>query len=371
MDFTFGLAAEDSSDGLQNPPGSLINALRHMSTRQKVNLNYPPEPRQTGFFRGVMERIFGVGKGARSETGMFHIRREMARLQATITKVGAAHGKRDVASVKILLANTHRRDFEATIRDRVHTVPLPDGTVLCRILGRYKIYVDALDPSVAPHLMLEGFWQYWVTAFLCRNLDRGETAYDLEAGYGYYSLLMSELVGPEGRVVALEYNPWLFQLLRRNLWLNGRDEAVVTHRLIVANKASAAKELPARLIGPSIGNTQAVQFRRSNATSCIAPAMTMDGLEPGSADLLLVSALALEQGVLQGMQGLMDRSPSLKIILEFAADRCANPQETLNTLAARYPLRFIDHDGRAKPTTAEAILEKGSLTLFLSQLEPR
>lgn len=273
--------------------------------------------------------------------------------------------------MKALLESASRRDFEAAVRDRTHTVPLPDGTVLCRVLGRYKMYVDAADTSLAPHLMLEGFWQYWITAFLCRNLDRGETAYDLEAGYGYYSLLMSELVGAQGRVVALEYNPWLFGLLRRNLALNGRDETVVTHRLIIANKAAAARELPVRLIGPSIGNTQAVQFRRSASTSCIAPAMTMDGLEPGSADLVLISATALEQGALQGMQGLMDRSPSLKIILEFDADRCANPQETLNGLAVRYPLRLIDHDSRAKPTKIEAILERGNLTLFLSLLEPR
>jgi hypothetical protein len=329
----------------------------------------PPQP--SGFLRQLIARMTGRGLPEGSAHGLMHLRSEVARLSASVTKLNTAFGRRDVASVKALLESASRRDFEAAVRDRTHTVPLPDGTVLCRVLGRYKMYVDAADTSLAPHLMLEGFWQYWITAFLCRNLDRGETAYDLEAGYGYYSLLMSELVGAQGRVVALEYNPWLFGLLRRNLALNGRDETVVTHRLIIANKAAAARELPVRLIGPSIGNTQAVQFRRSASTSCIAPAMTMDGLEPGSADLVLISATALEQGALQGMQGLMDRSPSLKIILEFDADRCANPQETLNGLAVRYPLRLIDHDSRAKPTTIEAILERGNLTLFLSLLEPR
>jgi len=334
-----------------------------------VSASLPPQP--SGFLRKILERFTGTGSSQGSAHGLMHLRSEVARLAASVTKLNSAFGRRDVASVKTLLESASRRDFEAAVRDRTHTVPLPDGTILCRILGRYKIYVDAADTSLAPHLMLEGFWQYWITAFLCRNLDRGETAYDLEAGYGYYSLLMSELVGAQGRVVALEYNPWLFQLLRRNLSLNGRGETVVTHRLMVAKKAAAAMELPASLIGPSIGNSQATLYRRSTATSCVAPAMTLDGLEPGSADLVRVPTLALEQGALQGMRGLMDRSPSLKIILEFESNRCANPLETLNGLAARYPLRFIDHDGRAKPITAEAILEKGSVTLFLSKLEPR
>ncbi len=268
------------------------------------------------------------------------------------------------------MESAQRSDFEAAVRDRIHTVPLPDGTVLCRVLGRYKIYVDAADTTLAPHLMLEGFWQYWVTAFLCRNLDQGETAYDLDAGYGYFSLLMSELVGAEGRVVALEYNPWLFQLLRRNVILNGRDSTIVTHRIVASGKAAAARELPVLLAGPSTSTNQAVQFLLGSATNCIAPAMTLDGLEPDSADLVLVSAMALQHGALQGMQGLMDRSPSLRIILEFAAARCPSPRETLESLAARFPLRFIDVDSRAKPVTIERILEVGHLSLFLSRNEP-
>jgi hypothetical protein len=153
--------------------------------------------------------------------------------------------------------------------------------------------------------------------------------------------------------------------------VNGRDSIVVPHRVIAAGQAAAAKELPVSLTGPPAVANQAVQFRRGQAASCIAPAMTLDGLEPGSADLVLVSAGALEQNALQGMRGLMDRSPSLKIILDFRADRCANPRETLDGLAARYPLRFIDSDGRAKPTTVEKILDQGSLSLFLSVVEPR
>ena len=330
----------------------------------------PSPPRPIGFFRRLVNKVTGAGSSEGGAYGLFHLRSEVARLQASVTQLNSAFGRRDIRSVKALSEGAQRREFEAAVRDRIHTIPLPDGTVLCRVLGRYKMYVDAADTSLAPHLMMEGFWQYWMTAFLCRNLDHGETAYDLEAGYGYYALLMSELVGAEGRVVALEYNPWLFQLLRRNLTLNGQDNIVVTHRIVASSTAAAAKELPVLLAGPSADTNQAVQFRRGSATSCIAPAMTLDGLEPDSADLVLVSAFALEQGALQGMQGLMDRSPSLRIILEFMAARCPNARETLESLAARFPMRFIDVDGRAKPVTIERILEIGHLSLFLSRNEP-
>jgi FkbM family methyltransferase len=331
----------------------------------------PIAPRQQNFFKRLFAKLLGQASAPGQASGLFHMRTELALLQSSVAKLNSAYGRRDVASVKALLASTNRRDFEAAVRDRVHTVPLPDATVLCRVLGRYKLYVDANDRSMAPHLMMEGYWQYWITAFLCRNLNRGETAYDLEAGYGYYSLLMSELVGDDGRVVALEYNPWLFQLLRRNIALNGRDGIVVIQRLVAASKAAAARELPAPLTGPATGINQAAQFRRSTTDTCVAPAMTLDGLEPGNTDLVRVSALGLELGALEGMTGVMDRSPSLRIILDFVASRCADPEATLKVLAQRFPLRFIDWDSQAKPITIEEILERGEATLFLSQAEPR
>lgn len=348
-----------------------INLLKIVSREKDPRVHPPPAEAQDGFFRSLMNRLLGRGTSLGGRQGMFLIRNEVARLQAAVANLNTSHGRRDIASVKALLANTYRRDFEAAVRDRVHTVPLPDGTVLCRVLGRYKMYVDATDVTLAPHLMMDGLWQYWITAFLCRNLDRGEVCYDLEAGYGYYALLMSELVGPDGSVVALEYNPWLFQLLKRNLAINGRDGIVVTHRICVASKASAARELPAQLTGTVAGMPASTHFRRVQNTSCIAPTMTLDGLEPGSADLVLVSEMALEQGALQGMKGLMDRSPSLRIIVNFSVERCPDPHATLEDLAARFPLRFIDVDARARPITIQEVEERGRLSLFLSRSEPR
>lgn len=334
---------------------------------------FDPAPSPFGRPATRLARFFGrffQGTPSGGSLGAFQLRSELALLKNSVARLNSEFGRRDVKSVKDLVGTVTRRDFEAAVRERIHTVPLPDGTVLCRILGRYKMYVDAADHAVAPHLMLEGYWQYWVTAFICRNLNRGETAYDLEAGYGYYTLLLSELVGPEGRVVALEFNPWLHTLLRRNLALNGRDSQVVCHRLVAAKQAVAALEMPASLLGPVQAPNAAIFQRRGSQRSCVAPAMTLDGLEPDSADFIHISATLLEQGVLEGMAGLIQRSPSLRILLEFDAKRCRDPEKTLALLEARYPLRFIDSDSYAKPISREAILAGPTLTLFLSKLEP-
>lgn len=48
----------------------------------------------------------------------------------------------------------------------------------------------------------------------------GQTAWDLGAHYGYYSVLLAAKTGPTGRVDAFEPNPFSFRKLRRHAALN-------------------------------------------------------------------------------------------------------------------------------------------------------
>ena len=56
---------------------------------------------------------------------------------------------------------------------------------------------------------------------LPRLLRPGDTAIDIGANLGYYTRPMSRIVGPEGRVYAVEPVPVICEVLRRNL--RGRD----------------------------------------------------------------------------------------------------------------------------------------------------
>jgi FkbM family methyltransferase len=51
-------------------------------------------------------------------------------------------------------------------------------------------------------------------------LRPGDVFVDVGANVGYFSLIGSRCVGPEGVVVAIEASPRMFELLRRNLWRN-------------------------------------------------------------------------------------------------------------------------------------------------------
>ncbi|MEO3472182.1 hypothetical protein AAFN86_09970 [Roseomonas sp. CAU 1739] len=303
---------------------------------------------------------------------LFRIRGELALMRATMEAVRAEVGRRDIATLEELLRTGNRREIEALIRDRTQTVSLPDGSVLCRALGRFKMFTDATDAGIAPHLLLDGYWQYWVTEFVCRNVARGETAYDVGAIYGYWSLVLADLVGSEGRVVALEANPWLHWLLRRNVLLNGLAGTIATERLAVADGPHETLRVPALLVGPADGQFAGAFTTEAGRAWCHAPAKALEDIEPGSVDFLRIGIATHAHLVIAGMAGLMDRSPGLRILLDFDASRTAEAPALLETLAARFPLRFIDGDSLAKPCTAEDLLARRRVaTLYLSRIEPR
>ena len=77
------------------------------------------------------------------------------------------------------------------------------------------------DDMIGRVLALSGTWEPNVTATLPSVLSPGDVFVDIGAHIGYYSVLAASLVGPTGHVYAFEPSPSNYDLLRRNIQLNG------------------------------------------------------------------------------------------------------------------------------------------------------
>ena len=73
-------------------------------------------------------------------------------------------------------------------------VELPEG----------RQVLDVHDYSVSAHIIAHRSYEPNVTAAFRRLVRPGMTVVDVGANVGYYALLASQLVGPEGRVIAIE-----------------------------------------------------------------------------------------------------------------------------------------------------------------------
>jgi FkbM family methyltransferase len=267
---------------------------------------------------------------------------------------------------------------QAAIRALAMAVPMrgeaQQPVLLCRVLGRYKMLVSASDLSHAPHLALDGYWKWWVTAFLARNLAPGQRFVDAGAGYGYFALLAGDLVGPAGSVLAIEANPGLVALLRRNLGLNGMaDRSVVEAgaigpdggqaRLVVPHDSPvAARLLPPGTLESAIAGAQVVE---------VPVARPLDALLPAGADWIRLDLNGAEPAAWPGLQPVLDRSPGIGLIVSLDPSRLDDATGWLGRLAERFPLRRIDEDGHARPIRREDVPDRGETTLFLSRRDPR
>lgn len=119
------------------------------------------------------------------------------------------------------IATTDRALLERAFEARCKTVYLGDHIALTRVLGDLSMYVDTRDIILAPHLLMNGCWEFWVTQAIARHLKPGMVCADVGSNVGYYTMLMAALVGDKGHVHAFDILSSNMMLLRRSAEING------------------------------------------------------------------------------------------------------------------------------------------------------
>lgn len=231
-------------------------------------------------------------------------------------------------------------------RSLAQTVFVGDNTVLCRVLGRYRLYVAADDVGFGVHVMLDGAWETWLTSFMARRIKPGMAVVDAGANHGYYTLMFAHLVGLQGRVAAIEPHPRTTSLLRRSLYANGFQPWVSVFEMA----AGAQDDTVFHLHTPDHEPKNAHVL--STAPGPGVPAVSVKGGRLATmladwprVDFMKVDVEGAEEGFIDGAWPILERDrPAL--VLEFNAYRCADPAGLLDRLSALYGrIGVIAQDG--------------------------
>lgn len=261
------------------------------------------------------------------------------------------------------LAAMTRAEAEAAIRSRVQTIYLGNDTVLCRVLGRLKMLLSTRDLGFSCHVMLDGYWEIWLTLFFANTVTPGMTVMDIGANLGYYTLLLGDAVGPSGHVIAIEPVPQTYELLKKSIELNGMGGRV---RLVTAAAAGPGTASVAMYVPENEPKNAAIVATPVTGTIQI-PAVSVDGLtrELPRLDLVKIDAEGAETAIIDGMQETIERLRP-NILLEFNAHRYKDPSAFLGILMQAYPrMQALDFSGALRPVTAAEILERESLEDWL------
>lgn len=251
----------------------------------------------------------------------------------------------------------HRRNASADeIRALCLAVPFGDDTVLCRVLGRFKMLADAQDRTLSPYLILDGAWELFVTEAVVSQLRPGMAVLDAGANLGYFTLLMAALVGPSGRVHAAEPNPRLASLLQRSVTLNSFNDRVVLHRCPLGAVAGAEVILQVPDGRPMNGHVVAGSGPDSLQTR------TVDEIVgDGPLDAIKIDVEGAEWDLWQGMEKVLSRGHPMVVFLEFNKHRLADPGALLDSIERhRFSLALIHPKHGILPIDRATILARES-----------
>jgi FkbM family methyltransferase len=255
-----------------------------------------------------------------------------------------------------------RHQAEAAILQRVTSAYLGNDTALVRVLGRYKLYIDTRDRGFGSHVLLDGFWEIWLTLFCARNVKRGMTAIDVGANFGYYSLLLAELVGAKGELIAVEPNPHAADFLSHSVDLNGFLGRTRIERLALGDAVSGEASLYVPHSEPknALIVEEAFEPNAQDGVVIKVPVTTLDRLSASCSrvDFIKIDAEGAEELILEGMAETIARHKPM-LVVEFNPARYIDASGFLERLAGIYgSLRRLDFSGEAVPITCEDLLSK-------------
>ena len=255
--------------------------------------------------------------------------------------------------MEIMRSNGSTGELEAFARSRTMAYQPEAGKVCCRVLGKFSMVLPCCDMSITPHLVMDGYWESWVTRLLLSIVQKGWRCVNVGANVGYYSLLLSELVGKAGYVHCFEPNAFVFDFLKTNLILNGAADNCALWPLGCGSEAGEwAVEYDSTNLGGGTltKNPDARQSRRADR---VTVARLDDCLEGETVNLILMDSEGMEFDIMMGARNLMARSPQAIIIMELGKLWFSTWQALLTRFlemtALGYVCRFITASGAVIP----------------------
>lgn len=235
------------------------------------------------------------------------------------------------------------------------TRPAPFAARMPAAYGGALFWCD-LSEAIGRDACLIGAYEPPVTQIFTRLLRPGATVVDLGANWGYFTLMAAQLAGPGGRVLALEPDPRMFDLLERNVRLNGLTTvdafplaagADFATRTLAGYAEGTGNRGTSRIEDEAIGGSS---VRFSVDTVPVDTFLDQKGLGP--VDLIKIDVEGFEDAVLEGMAAgvagrryrhlLIELHPALLAERGVPADRCC-----ARLRAAGYSGWAVDHSPSA------------------------
>jgi FkbM family methyltransferase len=202
-----------------------------------------------------------------------------------------------------------------------------------------------------------GLWEPDITSLLPRVLRPGMTFVDVGANIGYFPVIASRLVGPTGRVVAVEPEPRNLELLRANLWRHDVRNCTVLPVCAYTERGQIAVAISDEMRDAWIAPGE-------QAGPLMPCARLDDLLEGRRADVIKIDCEGADHLVVRGAEGTIAANPEIVVVVEFLPRVEDLLGETPREVLAYYEslglgLHALSPYGFMQPATAAQLMAAG------------
>ena len=208
---------------------------------------------------------------------------------------------------------------------------LPDrADVVVRGPDGSHFLVPSLKEPIAFEILIHGNYEADTLKFIKRHLRRGDTFIDVGANIGAFALPASRIVGPTGRVFAVEASARVFPYLESNLRTNGVTNVTAIHGAAGVQDGGELTffDAPPQKFGMGSRAPWNEEKGYTVAARSIDTVLGESGTGNGRVRLLKIDVEGFELDVLRGATALLNGPSPPIVVFEFIdwAERRAGTQ---------------------------------------------
>jgi FkbM family methyltransferase len=249
-------------------------------------------------------------------------------------KIGKIFGMVGLGKISLI------RKIYTLLEDLLYSYTKPKNSVALIKVHGHKMYINVLNSGVGKTLFLTGIHEKYVTDLFKQIVKEGMTIVDIGANIGYYTLLVAELVGKNGKVFAFEPDDDNYGLLVKNIETN-KCNNVVPVKKAISNKAGTAM----LFLSPDSKDSHRFCDFECGGEWINVEVITLDEFFENYDSQIQIDVIKMdieggEAAALQGMNDIIRRNSDLKIITEF----CPKCIRDFGYSPTEFLIKLIDYD---------------------------
>jgi len=222
-----------------------------------------------------------------------------------------------------------------------------------------KMLLDITDKGISKDLLYKNIREPRCTSFIKNFVNRDDICVDIGANIGYYALIEAKLVGPQGKIYAIEPVEKNFKILKKNIEFN-KYENIEAYRLAIGSKneigfinLSGSSNLHSLLPGSTTLNNKTEQVE----------IMTLDEFlkDKPFPNFIRMDVEGYEEEIIKGMKQILRAERPLKMFIELHSFMLKDGgKELLEALErAHFRIAAVFNERHALMTNEGVLLVRG------------